>query len=328
MTEARQRQLADLLAGRVAVLDGAGATNLHPFTAVGEGGAGTVDWLNLTQPDVVSDLHRAFLAAGADIIKTNTFNATTVVQRAGQGPAGDDVTDLVDRLNRVGARLARAAADAAEALDPARPRFVAGVLGPTHLCVSPGGDPARAVAFETLEESYRQAVRSLIEGGADLLLIETVVDSRNAEAAIRAARSVGMAMGLSIPLMVSATVARDGEHTLGGQTMAAFWEAFAGAGLLSIGLNCAFGAEALGPTVRALAEAADIPISVHPNAGLPEAAGRYGDGPAAFAAYLRAFVDAGRVNIVGGCCGTTPAHIAAVAAAARDFQPRSVAKPK
>lgn len=328
MTEARHRQFVDLLAGRVAVLDGAGATNLQPFAAVGDGGARTVDWLNLTRPEMVGSLHSAFLAAGADIVKTNTFNATSIVQRAAQGTAVDDVAGLVDRLNRAGARLARAAADAAEALDPARPRFVAGVLGPTHLSVSLGPDPARAVAFEALEESYRRAARGLIEGGADLLLIETVVDGRNAEAAIRAARSVGEAMGIAIPLMVSATVAEDGVHTLWGQTMAAFWNSFSEAGLASIGLNCAFGAQALGPALRALAEVADIPISVHPNAGLPDAGGHYGDSPAAFAVQLREFVDVGIVNIVCGCCGTTPAHIAAVVAATRESPPRSLARPK
>lgn len=328
MTEARHRQLVDLLAGRVAVLDGAGATNLQPNVPAPGTVARAVDWLNLTRPEMVGGLHRAFLAAGADIVKTNTFNATSIVQQAVQGTAGDDVAGLVDRLNRAGASLARAAADAAEALDPARPRFVAGVLGPTQLCVSIRSDSARAVAFEALEESYRQAARGLIEGGADLLLIETVVDSRNAEAAIRAARSVGEELGIAIPLMVSATVAEDGVHTLSGQTMTAFWDSFAEAGLASIGLNCAFGARALGPALRALAEVADIPISVHPNAGLPDAGGLYGDSAAAFAVQLREFADAGIVNIVGGCCGTTPAHIAAVVAATHESPPRSVARLK
>ena len=321
MRDDRRRQLADLLAGRVAILDGAGGTMLRPVAPV-RSALPTIDWLNLERPDLVGDLHRAYLAAGADIVKTNTFNATAIVQ-AGRG-CDSDLAQKVNALNRQGARLARAAADAAEAADPAWPRFVAGVICPTQRSVSRGSDPARGVAVGTLEAAYRSAARSLIEGGADMLLIETVVDSANAAIAIRAARSVGAAMGVATPLMVSATVTEDGVHTLDGQTMTEFWRAFADADLLSIGLNCAFGAAALCQAMSALAAAADIAVTVHPNAGLPDTAGFYGDGPEAMAAHLGAFVEEGIVNIVGGCCGTTPAHIAAIAAAARDGKPRSV----
>ena len=282
--------------------------------------AGNNDLLCLTRPDVVTDIHLAYLDAGADIIETNTFNSTALSQ------ADYGMEALVPELNRTAAELARAAADRVSAADPARPRWVAGVLGPTSktASISPDvNDPgARNTDFDALAENYREAARALIQGGSDLLLIETVFDTLNAKAAVVAVGDVYRELGVELPLMISGTITDASGRTLSGQTAEAFWISLAHARPFSIGLNCALGAAELRPHIEALARLCPTLVSAHPNAGLPNAFGEYDETPAETAAILREFAETRLINIVGGCCGTTPEHIHAIAEAVRDCPPR------
>jgi 5-methyltetrahydrofolate--homocysteine methyltransferase len=287
--------LIDALAERIVVLDGATATVLQgQFDRTQP-----VDRLCLTEPARIVALHRAYVGAGAEILSTNSFNAADL-------PDGEEIA-------RAAAALARAAADAGD-----RPRWVAGVLGPTAKSASLAID-GYATDFDTLHAGYLAAARGLMAGGADLLLIETVFDALNAKAAIHAVRELDP----TIPLLISATVTDASGRLPTGQDLEAFWIALAHAAPLAVGLNCAFGAEALRPHLQTLARvAAGVPILVYPNAGLPDAFGRFGDGPESMARTLAGFAEEGLVNIVGGCCGTTPAHIAALAEAVKRFAPR------
>ena len=320
-TTARQR-LDALLRERIVVLDGAWGTMLqglelgevdfrgerfrdHPRDLRGD-----PDVLNLTRPDVVLDIHRAYLAAGADVTTTNTFTATSI------GQAEYGLKGAVYDLNVAGARLARQAADEAGG------RFVAGSLGPLNvtLSLSPRvDDPAyRAVTFDQVAEAYAEQVRGLRDGGADVLLVETVFDTLNCKAAIVAAREVAP----ELPLMISVTIVDLSGRTLTGQTAEAFWIAVDHAEPLSVGVNCSLGAAAMRPYIAELSRVAPVWTSCHPNAGLPNAFGGYDERAELTARYLREFVEAGLVNIVGGCCGTTPEHIRSVARAVRDLPPR------
>ena len=281
---------------------------------------GNNDLLILTQPEVIKDIHRAYLEAGADILETNTFNSTAVSQL-------DYGTEaLVRELNLEGARLAREAADAIATED--RPRWVAGVLGPTsRTCsISPDvNDPgARNITFDQLRADYEVATEALIEGGADIILIETVFDTLNAKAALFAVENVFERLALRLPVMISGTITDASGRTLSGQTPEAFWNALRHGQLLSIGLNCALGGKQLRPHVEELSRIADTLVSVHPNAGLPNAFGGYDETPEQTAAIIREFADSGFVNIVGGCCGTTPEHIRAIATAVAGVAPRQV----
>jgi 5-methyltetrahydrofolate--homocysteine methyltransferase len=348
----RAERLMQALAQRILVLDGAMGTMIQRhrleeadyrgerFAAgydslfTGEGHAhgpdcgcgsdlkGNNDLLTLTRPDIIQAIHAAYLDAGADLIETNTFNATALSQ------ADYRLQHVVQELNREGARLARAACDAAEAATPDRPRFVVGVLGPTSRTASISPDvnnPGfRAVDFDGLVGTYREATEGLIEGGADVLMVETVFDTLNAKAALFAIEDAFEARGARLPVMVSGTITDRSGRTLSGQTAEAFWISIQHARPAAIGLNCALGAKDLRAHIDVLSQIADCPVSCHPNAGLPNAFGEYDESPEMMAGTLREFAEAGLLNIVGGCCGTTPEHIAAIAAAVADLPPRQV----
>ncbi len=328
----RLARLEGLMAERILVLDGAMGTMLqaHRLDEAGFRGdrfaghprdlRGDNDLLCLTRPDIVRGVHEAYLDAGADIVETNTFNANRISQ------ADYALADLAREMNLSAALLAREAADAAERAEPTRPRFVAGALGPTNrtASISPDvTDPgARGVRFEDLRVAYREAAEGLIEGGADLLLIETVFDTLNAKAAIFAVEEAFDVTGVRLPLIVSGTIVDASGRTLSGQTVEAFWVSIAHARPLAVGLNCSLGARQLRGHVQALGRVAPIAVAAYPNAGLPNDLGGYDETPEETAAALGAWADEGLVNIVGGCCGTTPQHVAAVARAVAGRRPR------
>jgi len=281
---------------------------------------GNNDLLTLTQPDIIKAVHTKYLDAGADLVETNTFNSTTISQ------ADYHLQHLVPELNREGARLARECCDAAEAKTPGKPRFVIGVLGPTSRTASISPDvnnPGfRNVSFDELAAAYVEAARGLIDGGADVLMVETVFDTLNAKAALFGIEQVFDALGARVPVMISGTITDLSGRTLSGQTAEAFYYSLRHAQPLSIGLNCALGATELRAYVDALAQIADCRISTHPNAGLPNAFGEYDETPEHMAQVIGEFARSGLVNLVGGCCGTSPAHIAAIAEAVRGVAPR------
>ena len=283
---------------------------------------GNNDLLSITRPDIIEAIHTAYLDAGADCVETNTFNSTTLSQ------ADYALEHLARQLNREGARLARAACDAAEQETPGKPRFVIGVLGPTSRTASLSPDvnnPGfRNVDFDQLEQAYTEAAHGLIEGGADILMVETIFDTLNAKAALAGIANAFDEVGARLPLMISGTITDRSGRTLSGQTAEAFWYSVAHARPLSVGLNCALGANDLREHVDALARVADCCVSTHPNAGLPNALGGYDETPEDMAPVLGEFARDGLVNIVGGCCGTTPDHIAAIRAALDGVAPRRV----
>ena len=283
---------------------------------------GNNDLLTLTRPDIIRDIHAAYLDAGADLVETNTFNSTSI------SLADYRLQHLVRELNREGAKLARAACDAAEASDPSKPRFVIGVLGPTSRTASLSPDVNRpgfrATSFDELAEAYREATTGLIEGGADVIMVETIFDTLNAKAALFAIDDVFAAQGGRLPVLISGTITDASGRTLSGQTAEAFWYSLRHAQPLSIGLNCALGAKDLRAHIDVLAQVADAYVSTHPNAGLPNAFGGYDETPEDMAGVLREFAEAGLLNLVGGCCGSTPEHIAAIAEAVRQVPPRRV----
>ena len=320
-------------AERILVLDGATGTEFqalktteddlrgtrfvdHPSSL-----AGNHDLSVLTRPDSVIELHLSYLLAGADIITTNTFSSTIVAQRE----YGLDDPELIAELNRTGAQLARRAVDDAHRRD-GRIRWVAGAVGPTNVTLSMSPrveDPGyRTMTFRDVAESYRQQIAGLVEGGVDVLLIETIFDTLNAKAAIWAARRHAAETGITTPLMISGTITDRSGRTLSGQTTAAFWQSIRHAGPVAVGLNCALGGAEMRPYIEELATVADTLICAYPNAGLPNALGCYDETPDQTAAILGEFADAGFVNIVGGCCGTTPAHISAIADAVAGKPPR------
>ncbi len=285
---------------------------------------GNNDLLVLTQPKIIRAIHQAYLEAGADIIETNTFNATSVSM------ADYHMAHWVSEINRTAAQLAREVADETTRKTPNKPRFVAGVLGPTTrtASISPDvNDPGfRNIDFDTLVVSYREAIDGLVLGGVDILLVETVFDTLNAKAALFAIDEYFEAHGLQLPVMISGTITDQSGRTLTGQTTEAFWNSLRHIRPLSIGLNCALGAALMRPYIEELARIADTFVSAHPNAGLPNplAESGYDEGPAETAALLKEFAESGFLNIVGGCCGTTPAHIKAIAEAIKDLPPRPV----
>ena len=334
MTTSRFALLGSLLEERILILDGAMGTMIQAhgldahhyhgerFHAHGCDQKGNNDLLTLTQPGVIGGIHRAYLDAGADIIETNTFNSNAVSM------ADYGMTELVPELNRAGARLARAAADEFSGLTPAKPRFVAGVLGPTSrtASISPDvHDPgARNISFDELVACYAQCVRGLVEGGVDLLMVETIFDTLNCKAALFAIDEYFEAHGMHLPVMVSGTITDASGRTLSGQTTEAFWNSISHARPFSVGLNCALGAKDLRPYIEDLSAIADVYTSLHPNAGLPNSFGEYDETPEYTASFLKEFAQAGFLNIAGGCCGTTPAHIRAIAQALKGIAPRSI----
>jgi 5-methyltetrahydrofolate--homocysteine methyltransferase len=283
---------------------------------------GNNDLLSLTRPEIIRGIHDAYLDAGSDLLETNTFNSTTI------SLADYGLEHLARELNETGARLAREACDAAEAKDPSKPRYVIGVLGPTSRTASISPDVNRpgfrAISFDELRVAYREAADGLIDGGADILMVETVFDTLNAKAALFAIEEAFEARGERLPVMISGTITDASGRTLSGQTAEAFWYSLRHARPLAIGLNCALGAKDLRAHVDVLAQVADAYVSTHPNAGLPNAFGGYDETPEDMAAVLREFAASGLVNLVGGCCGTTPDHIRALGQAMAGLPPRAL----
>jgi len=282
---------------------------------------GNNDLLNVTQPEVVRAICESFAEAGAEILATNTFNANAVSQ------ADYGAEALVGRINRASAEIVRDVADRYSAKD-GKPRWVAGAMGPTNktLSLSPNvNDPAfREVDFDQVKAVYREQVEALVEGGVDFILIETIFDTLNAKAAIMATLEAEQALGRALPLMISMTLTDLSGRNLSGHTVEAFWASVRHARPLTIGLNCSFGAAQLRPHLTALSAIADTLVMAYPNAGLPNDLGEYDEVAAETAAQVREWVESGLVNIVGGCCGTTPSHIAAIAGTVRDCTPRAV----
>ena len=328
----RTAELLALAKRRILILDGAMGTMIqrHGLGEADYRGQRFADWpsdlkgnndlLLLTAPQIIAGIHRAYLDAGADLVETNTFNATSVSQ------ADYHLEHLVYELNKAGARVAREQCDAVEATTPGQPRFVIGVLGPTSrtASISPDvNDPGfRNTSFDELRTTYREAIEGLLDGGADTLMVETIFDTLNAKAALYAIEEVFDARGGRVPVMISGTITDASGRTLSGQTAEAFQASLAHARPLSIGLNCALGARDLRPHVEALSEVSPCYVSAHPNAGLPNAFGGYDETPEEMAEVLREFAQAGLLNLVGGCCGTTPDHIRAIAEAVRGLPPR------
>ena len=285
---------------------------------------GNNDLLVLTRPDVIAEITRAYLDAGSDIVSTNTFNANIISQ-------GDyDAVHLVRDMNLAAARIAREAADAAEAKD-GRPRFVSGALGPTNktLSLSPDvNDPGyRAVDFDEVKEVYKDQTAALLDGGADFILIETIFDTLNAKAAIMAVKEVEAERGVEVPIMLSMTVTDMSGRNLSGHSIEAFWFAVRHSKPLTVGLNCSFGADLLRPHVQALSPLADTLLMAYPNAGLPNDLGEYDELPDTTGGLIGQWADAGLLNIVGGCCGSTPPHIAAMGRAVAGKAPRAIPVP-
>jgi 5-methyltetrahydrofolate--homocysteine methyltransferase len=280
---------------------------------------GNNDLINLTQPQIVRSTCQAFVTAGAEILATNTFNANRISQ------ADFGAEDLAAEMNRASARIIREVVDSAK---DGRRRWVAGALGPTNktLSLSPNvNDPAyREVDFDQVKDVYREQIDALVEGGVDFILIETIFDTLNAKAAIMATLEAEQALGRELPLMISMTLTDLSGRNLSGHTVEAFWASVRHARPVTIGLNCSFGAAQLRPHLAALAAIADTLVMAYPNAGLPNELGEYDEAAEETAAQVRDWIEHGLVNIVGGCCGTTPRHIAAIAGAARDCTPRAV----
>jgi len=331
---ARLIKLHEALKTRILILDGAMGTMIqkHKLSEADFRGERFKDWprdlkgnndlLTLTRPDVIREIHEAYLAAGADIIETNTFNSTSISQ------ADYGMEAQVGELNREGAKLARAAADAWTAKTPSQPRFVAGAIGPTNrtASISPDvADPAkRNVTFDQLRDAYGEAARALIEGGVDVLLVETIFDTLNAKAALYAIDEMFEKTGHVVPVMISGTITDRSGRTLSGQMPEAFWNSVSHAKPLTVGLNCALGAPEMRPHLAELARVADTLICAYPNAGLPNAFGQYDETPEQTAGFVVEWARDGLVNVLGGCCGTTPDHIRAIANAVKGCPPRKV----
>lgn len=284
---------------------------------------GNNDLLTLTRPDIIKDIHREYYAAGADIAETNTFSSTTIAQ------ADYHLESIAYELNKEGARLAREVADEFTAKEPHKPRFVAGAIGPTNrtASLSPDvNDPGfRAVTFDDLVEAYYEQAKGLVDGGADLLLVETVFDTLNAKAALFAITKLFEEEGKEWPIMVSGTITDASGRTLSGQTAEAFLISISHVPLLSVGLNCALGASQLRPYLQVLSDRAEFLVSAHPNAGLPNEFGEYDETPELMADQIKEFLDLGLINIIGGCCGTSPDHISKIADLAKNYSPRQIA---
>ena len=331
------KQIQELLKERILILDGAFGTMIQQYGLTEEEFRGSRfaawpvqlkgnnDLLCLTRPEVVEEIHRKYLKAGADIIETNTFNATRISQ------ADYHTEEFVKEVNREAAAMARKVADEYTRMNPEKPRFVAGSVGPTNKTCSMSPDvnnPAyRAVTFDQMNRAYQEQMEALLEGGVDLLLVETIFDTLNAKAAILAATEVMERCGRKVPLMLSVTVSDTGGRTLSGQTLEAFLASVQHAELLSVGLNCSFGARQLKPFLELLARKAPYFISAYPNAGLPNSLGAYDQTPEVMEEEVREYLEMGWVNIIGGCCGTTDEHIARLAEMAPHYAPHQPVEP-
>jgi 5-methyltetrahydrofolate--homocysteine methyltransferase len=327
-------KIHDIIHKRILVLDGAMGTMLQRYNFSEEDFRGSRfknfpfslkgnnDLLSLTQPQAIREVHRLYFEAGADIVETNTFSSTTI------GMADYHLEDFVYELNFESAKIARETADAFTAANPDKPRFVAGSIGPTNRTASMSPDvnnPAfRAITFDELKMAYRQQTEALIDGGCDLLLVETIFDTLNAKAALFAIEEVKEERNSDIPVMVSGTITDASGRTLSGQTVEAFLISIEHLPLLSIGFNCALGADQLKPYLKRLARNTSLNISAHPNAGLPNAFGQYDQTPEEMQLLIKEYLSDNLINIIGGCCGTTPEHIKLIAEVAAQFKPRPI----
>lgn len=329
--EEKAEQLRAIGAERILIKDGPYGSMIQSYKLDEEGfrggrtfnhdQKGNNDLLNLTRPDVVGEICNAYLDAGADIVATNTFNSNSI------SLSDYGITGMAREINIAAAKLTRACADAATARDPSKPRFVAGALGPTNktLSVSPKvSDPGfRAVTFDEVKDMYREQIDGLLDGGVDFILVETVFDTLNAKAALVAADEAGEARGEVLPVMVSMTLTDLAGRNLSGQTVEAFWHSVRHAKPITMGLNCSFGATELHPYVQALNPQVDSMLCVYPNAGLPNELGAYDEPPEMTGKLVKGWAENGWINVVGGCCGTTPAHIKAIAEAVKGITPRT-----
>jgi 5-methyltetrahydrofolate--homocysteine methyltransferase len=327
-------RLSEILKERILVLDGAMGTMIQRHALEeddfrneslkdhDQSLKGNNDLLSITRPEIIKDIHRQYFAAGADIAETNTFSSTTIAQ------ADYGLEEWVYELNFQSAKLAREAADEFTQKEPSKPRFVAGSIGPTNrtASLSPDvNDPGfRAVSFDDLRIAYKQQANALIDGGVDMLLVETVFDTLNAKAALFAIEEVKDERKLTIPVMVSGTITDASGRTLSGQTTEAFLISISHIDLLSVGLNCALGASQLRPYLKTLSEKSNFFISAHPNAGLPNEFGQYDETPELMAEQIKEFLEDGLINIIGGCCGTTPEHIKEISNLVVNYSPRIV----
>jgi 5-methyltetrahydrofolate--homocysteine methyltransferase len=325
-------KITEQLKNRILVLDGAMGTMLQAYKFSEEDFRGerfkdyptslqgNNDLLSLTQPEAIKTIHGKYFEAGADIVETNTFSGTTIAM------ADYQMEDLVYELNYQSAKIAKEVANKFTAKEPHKPRFVAGSIGPTNRTASMSpdvNDPGyRAVTFNDLRIAYKQQVEALIDGGVDLLLVETVFDTLNAKAALFAIEEVKEARCIDIPIMLSGTITDASGRTLSGQTAEAFLISVSHIPLLSIGFNCALGANLLQPHLEAIASKTDFAISAHPNAGLPNAFGEYDETPEEMGEQIEAYLKKDLINIIGGCCGTDPEHIRVIAAIAARYKPR------
>ncbi|PQA96213.1 5-methyltetrahydrofolate--homocysteine methyltransferase [Chryseobacterium piscicola] len=327
-------QLYKALQNRILILDGAMGTMLQRYKFQEEDYRGErfKDWehpvqgnndlLSLTQPEAIEEVHRKYLEAGADILETNTFSGTTIAM------ADYHMEGLVYELNYESAKIARKVCDEYTVKNPEKPRFVAGSIGPTNrtASLSPDvNDPGyRAITFEELRLAYKQQSEALLDGGSDILLVETIFDTLNAKAALFAIDEIQEERGIEIPIMVSGTITDASGRTLSGQTAEAFLISVSHLNLLSVGFNCALGASQLTPYLETLAHNSEFCVSAYPNAGLPNAFGQYDESPEQMATQIKEYVEKGLINIIGGCCGTTPEHIKAIAELVEKYEPRKV----
>jgi 5-methyltetrahydrofolate--homocysteine methyltransferase len=327
-------KIKDLLQEHILVLDGAMGTMLQRYNFSEEDYRGNRfkdyptslkgnnDLLSITQPQAIADVHRKYFEAGADIVETNTFSGTTI------GMADYNMEDLVYELNFESAKIAKQVAEEFTKANPSKPRFVAGSIGPTTKTASLSPDvnrpEYRAITFEELRIAYKQQVEALIDGGVDLLLVETIFDTLNAKAALFAIEEVKEERHIDIPIMVSGTITDASGRTLSGQTVEAFLASISHIPLLSVGFNCALGAEQLKPYLQRLSHETEFFISAHPNAGLPNAFGEYDQSAKEMQGFVEDYLKDGLVNIIGGCCGTTPEHIKAISEVANKYKPRQI----
>lgn len=326
--------IKQILQERILVLDGAMGTMLQQYNFTEEDYRGerfkdfkfplkgNNDLLSITQPEAIAEVHAKYFEAGADIVETNTFSATTI------GMADYHMEDLAYEINLESAKIAKEVADKFTKANPEQPRFVAGSIGPTNKTASLSPDvnrpEYRAITFEELRIAYKEQVEGLLDGGVDLLLVETIFDTLNAKAALFAIEEVKEERNIDIPIMVSGTITDASGRTLSGQTVEAFLTSMSHIPLLSIGFNCALGAQQLKPYLQRLARKTDFFTSAHPNAGLPNAFGEYDETPKQMQQFIEDYLQDGLINIIGGCCGTSPAHIKAIAEAAKKYQPRKL----
>ncbi|CAL65318.1 homocysteine S-methyltransferase family protein [Christiangramia forsetii] len=327
-------KIEELLSQKILILDGAMGTMLQEYKFSEEDFRGKrfADWpvslqgnndlLSITQPEAIATIHRKYFDAGADIVETNTFSGTTIAM------ADYKMEDLVYELNYESARIAKKVAEEVTAENPSKPRFVAGAIGPTNKTASMSpdvNDPGyRAISFDELRKAYKQQAKALIDGGADILLVETVFDTLNAKAALFAIDELKEELGITIPVMISGTITDASGRTLSGQTAEAFLISVSHIPLLSIGFNCALGAKQLTPHLEVLNRYANSGVSAYPNAGLPNAFGEYDQDAAEMASQIEEYLEKSLVNILGGCCGTTPKHIKAIAEVAKNYKPREI----